>query len=457
MLNPGNQLKHPLIAPRRSVLQIGGLSAFGLLGGSLGDFRLTNGAPPVTANGTATASRCILIWLDGGPSHLETFDPKPDAAAEVRGPLETIETSIPGIHISECLPGIAKRAQHFSFIRSMTSPLGEHNLGTHYLLTGYQPSPVLDYPAFLSVIAEHHSSSAESTAGLPEFVAIPDLNVGGAQFRSEGYLNARVKPFPVQGDPASPDFQVRHLQSASLGIDRVRRRRQFIDEVARLSDSRSGQSLAQSRPELEQAFQLATSDAVRKAFDLQAEPAAARARYGSKTIGQACLLARRLIEHGVPLVTVNDRGWDTHTNLYTQLKEGFTGAREPVGRVPSLDLALSALIDDLDSSGLLSTTLILVMGEFGRTPKINATGGRDHWPRVFSVAVAGGGTRGGQVIGSSDKSAELPLERALTPADLTRSVFSLMGLNPDAELQTNDGRPVRLAPSESSVIHELWS
>jgi len=206
-------------------------------------------------------------------------------------------------------------------------------------------------------------------------------------------------------------------------------------------------------PEFEQAYRLITSKDAKQAFDLSKELAATRQRYGRRTIGQSCLLARRLVERGVPFVTVNNKGWDTHTNAYTRLKEGYTGARVPVGLIPSLDFALSALIDDLHSRRLLDQTLIVVMGEFGRTPKLNTRGGRDHWPRVFSVAMAGGGIRAGQVIGSSDSVGEGPKDNPITPSDLASTIYTLLGIDPKKHLSTPDGRPVTI--SQGNTIKSL--
>ncbi|MBL8818994.1 MAG: DUF1501 domain-containing protein [Planctomyces sp.] len=452
-------MKSRVAIQRRSVIEIGCLSMLGLNTSHLLAQGSDRNRSDEQIEPKATATRCILIWLDGGPSHLETFDPKPDASADVRGPLSAIPSNVPGIHLSECFQQLASRMDRFSIIRSMTSPLGEHNLGTHYLLTGYHPSPVLDYPSFCSILSWYRSRSTDASVRPTEFpvqVAIPDLQVGGTKFRSEGFLPAEVRPFSVFGDPAAPDFSVRNLTTSGLGIDRIERRRQFVEQIASLAESPAADSLQSARPELSLAFQMASSEAVRKAFDLSSEPEKTRNRYGSRTIGQSCLLARRLIENGVPFVTVNYRGWDTHANLYTQLKEGFTGARDPVGLIPNLDMALAALTDDLTASGLLDETLVLVMGEFGRTPKINAAAGRDHWPRVFSVALAGGGVQGGRVIGASDRTGELPADRPVRPEDLTASIFSLMGINPANELSTSDGRPIRLAAATAEPIQELW-
>ncbi|QEG40800.1 DUF1501 domain-containing protein [Roseimaritima ulvae] len=427
---------------RRDFLQVGGLTALGL---GLGSY-----CQQVHAEGTVSpAKSCILIWLDGGPSHLETLDPKPDATAEVRGPFQAISTSVPGIQISELMPRTAAAMQHTAIIRSMTSPLGEHNFGTHYLLTGYKPTPALNYPAIGSVVSHLNRRPGE----IPSHVALPDLRVGGGKFVASGYLPSRVSPFEVGGDPGSPNFQVRDLDPFPGIVDeRLGRRRDYLQMLNGVQEA------AHANPPndaaFEQAYRLMISPAAKRAFDLSAESDDMRRRYGGKSIGQCCLLARRLVEAGVPFVTVNNRGWDTHNDLVTRLKEGYTGAKVPVGLVPSLDMAYAALVTDLYERRLLDDTLVVVMGEFGRTPKLNTQAGRDHWPRVFSVMMAGGGIPGGQLIGSSDAMGESPASRAVTPADLAATVYRLLGINPSTTLYTSDGRPVQVS-ADGIALSEL--
>lgn len=421
---------------RRDIIKAGVLTALGL---SLSD--LTRHAPAASVNpffaNRKTAKSCILLWLDGGPSHLETFDLKPDAPAEVRGPFQSIETSVPGISICELLPKTAKIAKHLAIIRSMTSPLGEHGIANHYLLTGYKPTPAIQYPSYGAVAA--HLKSASSA--LPPYVAVPEARSAGA-----GFLGASFEPFETKGDPGKPDFKVRDLDLYPE-VDEVRlhRRHEFLakfDEGQRLVEDSAGNDPESSN--LEQAFRLVTSKEAKQAFDLSEEPENTRSRYGSRMFGQSCLLARKLVERGVPFVTVTNTGWDTHDGLVTQLKLGYTGAKVGVGLVPTFDLGFAALIADLEERGLLDETLVVAMGEFGRTPKLNTRGGRDHWPRVFSVVMAGGGVRGGQVIGSSDRVGESPLDQPVTPADLAFSIYSLLGIDPHRELRTSDGRPIAI-------------
>lgn len=432
---------------RRSFLRVSGFS--GLLstlpwlptGGLAGD----DGKVARSTGGR----KCILIWLDGGPSHLETFDPKPEAAAEVRGPLSTIATNIPGVRFSECLPGLAERARQFALIRTMTSPLGEHNLGTHYLLTGYKPTPAIDYPAF-STVSTH---LAKQASPLPPNVAIPNHRVGGSNFSAAGFLGQPARPFDIGGDPAQPDFRISDLDwYPSLDADRVARRQSLLDGIENLAQQGQGQL----DPQFEQAFRLLRNQAARRAFDLGQETAKVRARYGPRSIGQSCLLARRLLESGVQFITINSKGWDTHDQMVTRLKEGYAGAKVPVGLVPSLDQAVSALIDDLQDRGLWQDTLVVVMGEFGRTPKLNVNGGRDHWPRAFSVLLAGGPIAGGTVLGKTDAQGESPDSDPVTPPALVATIYRALGIDHQMQLESPDGRPIAISAG-GQPLKELLS
>ncbi len=447
-----SRIRNESLIGRREIVRVGGLSALGLGLGHAAQRAFADTGKG--RSGSASKARsCILIWLDGGPSHLETFDVKPNAPVEVRGPLSSIATAVPGIRVSECLPKTAAMLDRIAVIRSVTSSLGAHNLAAHYLLTGYKPSPAIQYSPIGAVVAHVRN---QTDGILPPNIAVPDFRVGGGGVSGNGFLPSATRPFELGGDPARADFQVRDLERyTGVSRERLERRREYLhrlDRASRLVDSRSAEP---SDPVVEQAFRLVMSPEAKKAFALDQEPESVRRRYGSKSIGAGCLLARRLVERGVPFVTVNSRGWDTHTGLYTRLKEGFTGAKVPVGLVPSLDLAFSALVEDLEQRGLFDQTLVVVMGEFGRTPKLNTAGGRDHWPRVFSVVMAGGGVPGGVVVGSSDKTGEQPENRAVTPMDLAHTVYRLLGIDPDTELRTSDGRPIRVGHIQGEAIKEL--
>lgn len=420
---------------RRDILHVGGLTAFGL---TLSDwFSASTSFASAAAQASVPAESCILIWLDGGPSHLETFDLKPNAPAEVRGPLRPMATSVPSIQISEYFPQTARLMDHVALVRSMTSTLGEHNFASHYLLTGYKPTPALTYPS-VPAVTTHLSASR---AALPRNVAVPAPN----SMAGVGYLPDSAAPFVIDGDPSAPDFRVRDLSPpAGLSGRRMGRRQRFRDAVDRFSEASEAhlKNAPHGESAFEQAFQLIQSPQARSAFDLDQESAETRQRYGRHQIGQSCLLARRLIEAGSRFVTVTDRGWDTHDRLFNRLKEGFTGGT--AGKIPKLDVAYSALLEDLAQRGMLDSTLVILMGEFGRTPKLNTRGGRDHWPRAFSVAMAGGGVRGGQAVGRSDAHGEAPAERPVSPADLVRTVYHLLGIDPKTHLHTADGRPVQV-------------
>lgn len=423
---------------RREFLRVGGLAAFGL---SLVD------ALRLRADPAQRLPNCILIWLDGGPSHLDTFDLKPDAPAEVRGDFRPMATRVPGIQICEHFTSLAQHMDKVCLLRSLTSDLGEHNFGRHYLLTGYRPSPVLEYPSYGAVVAECRGGRPV----LPSYIAVPQAS----REAGNGYLPGSRRPFAVGGDPSRPEFRVRDLDSPpGLSPARLERRREFLGDFDRLSQHIEENPLRQDRDaQFEQAYRLIASPAARQAFDLTRETPAVRQRYGMHRVGQSCLLAKRLVEAGCPFVTVTDEGWDTHLTIYRALREGYVGGR--VGKIPCLDQALSALLTDLGQSGLLRETLIVVMGEFGRTPKLNSNAGRDHWPRAFSVLLAGGDVRGGQVIGQSDARGESPSDRPITPADLAHTIYRLLGIDPDRELRTGDGRPVAIA--QGQVIRECLS
>jgi len=418
---------------RRDFLHAGLMTGLGMNMADLLRGR-TLASTPSSATRSAKAKSCILIWLDGGPSHLETFDLKPDAPVEIRGEFKPIATDVPGIQISEHLPKTARIMKHVALIRSMTHAFGNHNTGSHYLLTGNKPSPVLEYPSMGSIYAQQ----AGLEKVLPPYVAIPE----GVTYAGSGYLPATYQPFSLGGDPSKPDFRVRNLNPpASLSLQRVERRRemqQFLDNVKRSTEESPIDTPLDTY--YEQAYALLTSPESQAAFALEKETPRARERYGRSRIGTGCLMARRLVEHGVGFVTIVDKGWDMHTQIFKNMPDAlFRGS----GKLPSLDQAYSGLITDLHERGLLDSTLVMLMGEFGRTPKINDRAGRDHWPRAGFVCMAGGGVKGGQVIGSTDAYGEAPSENPVHPEDLAWSTLSLLGIQPDFAYQAPNGRPIQ--------------
>ncbi|MFO0909611.1 MAG: DUF1501 domain-containing protein [Isosphaeraceae bacterium] len=420
---------------RRSLLRMG---LYGTLGLGLDDLlrlRSLAAQAPQASSKAPAAKNCILVWLAGGPSHIDTFDPKPEATADVRGEFKPIDTAVPGLRISEVFPRLAKVMDQATLIRSMTSPENDHDRAAHHMLTGYRPSPALVYPGYGSVVTR--SREGNRTA-IPSYVAIPDAPI----FSSSGYLTPAYDPFAVLGDPNSPSFRVRDLTPPDrLTLDRLRRRREMVRALDEFSNDVSPTPLTASRDHFtDRAYDLLTSTAAQAAFKIGDEPDAMRDRYGRTPLGQSFLLARRLIEAGVSFVTVNDRGmgqlgWDTHQNNFPTIKNQLA---------PPLDQGLSALIGDLHERGMLDRTLVVVMGEFGRTPKVNGNAGRDHHGRANWSLVAGAGLPRGLVYGRTDARADAPVDQPMTPADLASVIFLALGIDPDTKFLAPDGRPIRL-------------
>lgn len=429
---------------RRDFLQLGLLGTFGL---SVSDLlRLQAGAALSAPGRNPKATACILIWLDGGPSHLDTFDPKPDAPSEVRSPFAPIQTAVAGLQICEHLPRTAQVMREVALIRSLTHELGNHDTGTRFLLTGHRPTPALVYPSLGSLIAHERGFSGT----VPPYVAIPADAVGGdSNAAGSGYLPGAYSAFNVGNDPS----KVRDLQPPEgVTFARSEHRRQMLQKMDAFSRHIEEGTATQNRDAFyDQAYRLLASPQAKGAFDFSREKPATRERYGPGRLGTGCLLARRLVEAGARFVTVVDTGWDTHGQIARELPDSrFPGS----GKLPNLDRAYSALVTDLIERGLLESTLVVLMGEFGRTPKLNALAGRDHWPRAGFVCLAGGGVRGGQVIGTTDAFGEAPIDRPVTPPDLAFSVLTLLGVDPSKELITPSGRPVRIL-SEGSFIAGL--
>ena len=384
------------------------------------------------AKGPAAAKSCVLVWLDGGPSHLELFDLKPDAPAEIRGEFKATRTPLDGVRVCEHLPRLAKILDRTTILRSLTSPEGNHDRASCYMLTGRRPTPALVYPSAGSVIAREAPRSV-----MPAYITVPTP----PQYGGAGFLDGAFEPFSVAGAKLAP----------TVPDDRLDRRRGMLAAIDRLS----GLELPGRDAHVEQAFALTTSKEARAAFDLSLEPPKARERYGSSKIGQGCLLARRLVEAGARFVTVNDDGWDTHVDQFRHLAGTFNqGKMIYRGKLPDLDQAVSALLEDLEERGLLESTLVVVMGEFGRTPKLNSKGGRDHWPRASGALLAGGGVKRGAVVGETDPHGELPASRPVAPEDLLATIYHLLGIDPRTEIRTAEGRPVRILDA-GDVVREI--
>jgi hypothetical protein len=429
---------------RRDSLIFGSLSAFGLAhavsGARVAAWQPGDSTPTSSrmAPGFGVAKRCVMVWLDGGPSHLEMFDPKPEAASEIRGPLGVIRTSHTGEVFGEGLQRLATRAGRFTLIRSMTSPVGEHNLATQYALSGHVPGGRVAAPAFMLTTAP----TLESHAALPTHIAVPDLRLGGGS-KLTGFHGSESLPWSLGTQPSDPDFKAKLWPGGPrFELDRLARRRELL----------GGTGASES---LNDAIELMERIELQQVFDLDRESPTTRQRYGGKPVGQNCLLARRLLEAGVPMVTINNPGWDTHERLQERLHDGFTGAKTPVGLIPSLDHAVASLLDDLQSNGLLDETLVIVMGEFGRTPKINTQGGRDHWARAYSVLLAGAGTAQGVIHGTSDRTGETVASSPVTPSDLVATFYHLFGLDPHQRIPTPDGQQMSRVPEGASVVSSI--
>ncbi len=428
---------------RRDFLHLGLLTAFGL---SAADILRGQAVAAGLNSPTGRAKSCILIWLDGGPSHLDTFDPKPDAPSEIRGPFMSIPTSVPGIRICEHLPRTARVMKDVALIRSLTHELGNHDTGSRFLLTGHRPTPALEHPSLGSLLAHEHGFNQ----AIPPYIAIPGDAVGGnSNAARAGYLPGACSAFNVGGDLSRVDGL--HLPEG-VSFERGQRRQAMLQKMDSFARRVEASPAARDRDSFyQQAHALLASPGAKGAFDLSGETAATRERYGRGRLGSGCLLARRLAEAGSRFITVVDTGWDTHTQIARELPDSrFAGS----GKLPSLDRAYAALITDLRERGLLESTLVVLMGEFGRTPKINAAGGRDHWPRAGSVCLAGAGIPGGQVIGSTGSFGETPSDRPISPPDLSFTLLQLLGVNPEKELTTSSGRPIKIQ-GEGQFIREL--
>lgn len=407
---------------RRTLLRYGLASGAGLMAGPL---FARSGMPP--APDDAKARAVIHIFLGGGLSHHDTFDPKPHAPVEIRGDFRTVKSKLDGEPFADTLRRTATIADKLCLIRSMTHGEAAHERGTHNMLTGYRPSPAITYPSMGSVFA-HELGSRKS---LPPYVCVPNAN---NPYLGTGYLSSAYGPFAVGSEPRSSGFKVRDLNSPR-GLDDARRsrRRRFLEMIDHeFAPAESADAVRSLEAFYDQAYELIGSDSARSAFDIKKEKPNVRNSYGMTNIGQRLLLARRLVEGGVRWISVLDGGYDNHRNIVPTLRS----------RMNQLDLAYSALIKDLDERGLLDSTLVVLTSEFGRTPRMNRDRGRDHWPKVFSVVLAGGGTKRGVIHGRSDATGAEPEDDPVTPPDLAATIFHLAGINPEHKLISPGDRPI---------------
>ncbi|MFO0985144.1 MAG: DUF1501 domain-containing protein [Planctomycetota bacterium] len=422
-------MDHPPLA-RREFLYVGLVGGLGLTLSQFLELRAEEGPVALPGQDKAkegSAKAVIHIFLPGGIASQESFDPKPLAPIEYRGPLNAIATKVDGLQLSELMRDTAQIADKITVIRSLTHGEAAHERGTHNMFTGYRPSPAIQYPSFGSVIAEEFLPKT----ALPPYVCVPSMP---NPYAGSGYLSTAYGPFSVGADPASGNFTVRDLQLPS-GIDPARfdRRRTILASVDQHFRALEKSDAIDAMDSFYQsAYRIISSPEAREAFNLNAEPDAIKDEYGRNEAGMRMLLARRLVEGGVRFVSLTYGGWDHHSAI----AQGFRA------QLPAFDKAFAALIRDLDRRGLLAATLVMVSSEFGRTPKINQTEGRDHWPRVFSVVLAGGGIKRGHVYGASDATAAEPGNDPLTVEDYAATIYHQLGINPNKRLLSSGNRPI---------------
>jgi hypothetical protein len=432
---------------RRDCLQLGlgGLMA----GGLVGALRAADTSGVVASAPAREATSCILVWMDGGPTHYETFDPKPDAPLEVRGEFETISTGVPGLFFSEQLEQLARIADKLAIVRSIRHDQGNHGSGNHYMMTGMPPRIPVGCGAFVSFHPSLGSVAAKelgAPGGLPAYFSMPQMSRSGGP----NFLGARFAPFVVSDNPAGSDFRVRDVAIprglAESRFDNRRQLRHQVDRMLRMNEQAAADPVLALDEFYQQGYELVTSPEAQEAFDIHAESDQVRDRYGRRPFGQRALLARRLVEAGVPFVTLYEGGWDHHRDIFPALRK----------KIPPFESTLAALIEDLDERGLLDTTLVVALGEFGRTPKVNSRAGRDHWSNAMSVMFAGGGTPPGQVIGATDRQGYSATERVVSPENFVSTIYRKLGIDPNKIVYSPEGRPIHYV-SDPTPITELMS
>lgn len=430
---------HGFASSRREFIYAGMVGGLGL--GLPGFFKLRSAMADQKdyALKDPVATSIINIFLPGGMSAQETFDPKPFAPVEYRGPMGSIDTAITGVKFGEKLQHTARIADKLTVIRSMTHGEAAHERGTHNMFTGYRPSPAVSYPSIGSVISHELGANGE----LPPYVCVPNIP---NEHAGTGYLSASYGPFALGSDPARDDFQVRDLALPDdIDHERFARRQSMLEAVdAHFRELESSDALDAMDDFYQRAYTMISSQNAREAFNLRAEDDATRDRYGRNPAGMRLMLCRRLAQAGVRFISTTIGGWDHHQNIRDAIN----------GQVPSLDQAFAALISDLDERGMLDSTMVLLTTEFGRSPKINKDGGRDHYPRVYSVVMAGGGTHKGLVYGESDATATGVGDNPVTVADFATTIYNQLGIVADKELMAPGDRPIEIV-NGGSVLMDL--
>jgi len=430
-----NRQKHRLCngISRRDFLRVGALAPVGL---SLANVLASQSS-------SARAKSVILVFLGGGLSHHDSFDLKPDAAEEIRGKYKQISTNVTGLKIGELLPNMARTMDKICLIRSGSHDNDHHETATNWVLSGRFGSPFGDYPAMGAVVAHEMGFSGL----LPPYVAVPKNPSFTWELGKSAFLGGRYESFKA-GDPSKKDYKVRDLALTQPLTNRaLERRKTLLGAVDSLASQIKGNDQMATYDEFQRrAAEMVLSAEAQAAFDIETEDPRIRDDYGRNEFGQSCLLARRLVERGVRYVTINNGGWDHHSNIWPQLDK----------KLPVFDQGFSSMIKDMDRRGLLDETLVVVLGEFGRTPKVNKDAGRDHWGKAGSLIFAGAGVRGGKVIGATDKDGAYVTDRPVRPPDVCFTIYDALGINPRKQIRTPEGRPVEIL-DQGELISELYT
>ena len=430
-----NRQKHRLCngISRRDFLRVGALAPVGL---SLANVLASQSS-------SARAKSVILVFLGGGLSHHDSFDLKPDAAEEIRGKYKPISTNVTGLKIGELLPNMARTMDKICLIRSGSHDNDHHETATNWVLSGRFGSPFGDYPAMGAVVAHEMGFSGL----LPPYVAVPKNPSFTWELGKSAFLGGRYESFKA-GDPSKKDYKVRDLALTQPLTNRaLERRKTLLGAVDSLASQIKGNDQMATYDEFQRrAAEMILSSEAQGAFDIEKEDPRIRDDYGRNEFGQSCLLARRLVERGVRYVTINNGGWDHHSNIWPQLDK----------KLPVFDQGFSSMIKDMDRRGLLDETLVVVLGEFGRTPKVNKDAGRDHWGKAGSLIFAGAGVRGGKVIGATDKDGAYVTDRPVRPPDVCFTIYDALGINPRKQIRTPEGRPVEIL-DQGELISELYT